>query len=380
MPDDISHAARVRDKEQLKHAKAGPDWSCRYCRSQQRKLSGECAICGAPQDEEEYMRRMREESEIDSFFQEEKTKSKKVISKPAKKKLAKKKSKKSLKVTAKPKLAPRNWTKVRNGFLAFLAVCLVVTGGYFLFRTKIVDVSVDTVAWQHSVLVDRYRVYHDSGFDESKPHKAFNVKTHGHRHHHYKQVRDGFRTEHYTVRETCGTKTEHYTVREACGQTCSTTPRTCRSNKNGYATCTGGNRTCSTKYCSRSKTRQVTKYCNVAKTRQVPKYKDVSVTEMWYSWNVWRWGHNRTVNETGNSTETFWPADNKVRLNSGLSEGEQERTSRKASYNVVFIDEENEKYKYTPQSLTEFQQFKVGSTHRIKTNLAGSVELAKESE
>jgi hypothetical protein len=39
----------LTDPDGIRQAKAGPDWTCRYCGSRQRKLDGNCANCTAGQ-------------------------------------------------------------------------------------------------------------------------------------------------------------------------------------------------------------------------------------------------------------------------------------------------------------------------------------------
>src|SRR5262245_29907288 len=51
MPADPSAAASVVDPALLRMARAGANWRCRYCGSDQRAFDGTCAQCGASQGE-----------------------------------------------------------------------------------------------------------------------------------------------------------------------------------------------------------------------------------------------------------------------------------------------------------------------------------------
>ncbi len=49
MPGSTEYESRVTDERQIRNAKAGADWSCRFCDSAQRKNDGTCARCGVDQ-------------------------------------------------------------------------------------------------------------------------------------------------------------------------------------------------------------------------------------------------------------------------------------------------------------------------------------------
>jgi len=46
-PDDISESNAIRDPEQLRLAKAGPDWQCKFCDTLQNSTGQFCVHCGA---------------------------------------------------------------------------------------------------------------------------------------------------------------------------------------------------------------------------------------------------------------------------------------------------------------------------------------------
>lgn len=46
-PDNISEDAAIRDPEQLRLAKAGPDWACKFCGTRQNSTGLFCIHCGA---------------------------------------------------------------------------------------------------------------------------------------------------------------------------------------------------------------------------------------------------------------------------------------------------------------------------------------------
>ena len=96
-------------------------------------------------------------------------------------------------------------------------------------------------------------------------------------------------------------------------------------------------------------------------SRAEPRYAD------WYTWKVWDWGHDRTLKTSGKSTaDPHWPSEGEMKLNQGVSLGEQERVERRERYTVVFSQEGEQRFTYKPQSLAEFQRYTPGSEHRIR--------------
>ena len=48
MPEDVQTAPEVTDARLLEFANAGENWTCGYCRRQERNLHDRCSACGAP--------------------------------------------------------------------------------------------------------------------------------------------------------------------------------------------------------------------------------------------------------------------------------------------------------------------------------------------
>lgn len=356
--ESVADGAAVTDPDLIKHAVAGHDWHCAYCGGSQRRLDGKCQNCsGAQEDSEPTSSKKRESS----------TSTQTTYSYPA-----------SAPTSANQEAVDsysNSWEthtrEVRQGrgrfsnnkSLIALATLVILTGGaWFLFRTTEKIVTVASVEWRHVVAVERYKIIPDSGFDENIPNDAFNRQSEGRRVHHHDRV-------------SCGTTEESYTEREQDGESCYTTPVRCSSNDNGFETCSGGDRECSPKYRNVTKYRTVTKYCDE------PRY------ETWYSWNVWRWRHQRYVEESGSSVDTKWPSEEKINLqqgplaesdqqNTALAVGEKERIgSRTATYNVVFVDGKGKTYDYKPQGLADFQNKSVGSRHKAKYSIIRGIHF-----
>jgi len=86
------------------------------------------------------------------------------------------------------------------------------------------------------------------------------------------------------------------------------------------------------------------------------------------------------VAENGSDTKTFWPSKEKLALNKHCTGKETERTSKGATYKVVFTDEDGEKYDFEPKTDSEFKQFSIGSQHKILVSVARGVEIVRETK
>lgn len=382
----------VTDAKLLEQAEAGPDWECRFCASHQRRDNGDCANCGAKQGESRNHETkwddgsvgpsgegLTEREEIAADIEKDLTLSdtepgvyEAILDAEAKERRAARISTGSYRkhtpapvavdIDPEPSWRPerrRFWSReVRLVTAAVLGVISLVFLGYFLFRTRLVNVAVATVHWEHKVSVERQQIVRDEGFAESKPSEAFDVESLGSRHHHDDKILDGYDKVPYEDRYQCG---------ETCTTTprrCSKTPVNCTSNKNGFKSCsggdercTGGDRSCTPKYCTR------TKY------REVPRYHNEPVYRTFYQWHVWRWVPNRVLVESGADNDPFWPSDTKVGL------GDRERANRSSSYEVIFEGPDHDKHNYTPKSLDEFRRLTPGTIRQLKVRIIGANEL-----
>jgi hypothetical protein len=189
-----------------------------------------------------------------------------------------------------------------------------------------------------------------SGFAEARPSNAFEIVEDGSRHHHYTQIPDG-------------TSREAYTERVACGQSCRTTPVSCRSNDNGFKTCAGGDRVCSTRY------------CNDVRYRTVPRFKSVSVSATWYRWHSWQWKVVRKLETHGTEDVPSWPSDSEVALDAGCGEGEKERLTHEAAYEIGFETNENKRVIYQTRDLAQFLELRAGTVKRLHIDGFKRVQL-----
>jgi hypothetical protein len=211
--------------------------------------------------------------------------------------------------------------------------------------------------------IDVFNADHE-GFRETIPTGATEITSVGQKVHHQEQVLDHMETEHYTEQVPDGYRSESYTEQVSCGQDCTTTPKSCHeectSKKNGFASCkqvcSGGGRSCKTRYCSESRTRQVPKTRTEYRTRQVPRYRSEPRYAEAFHYKTWDWAADRTVRAAGvEATGVHWP-DSGART-TGLPAGEQEREQRHARYTITLHYHGDETVRFavpTPEALAPF--------------------------
>lgn len=333
MPGDTSSATTVTDPALLRKATAGSNWSCHYCRSSQRRLDGSCARCGAPAAEAEQER----ESGTLKPTTESSPEASTDPDEPA------------------PRLPWYRNESYRSALLIGAIALAIAALSWWLLVPHAVSVRVSAVYWRHAVAIERYSVVREEGWYPAGD--ALTTTNEGPRVHHYDHRR-------------VGSHTEYYSVQVACGETCTPIPHSCSescsSNKNGFATCrtscTGGGQSCSTKYCSERR------------SRSVDDYRDFPIYQPYFSWTAWRWHHQRDVALSGTTTETRWPSSERdEHLGEGLVRGEQEREGAHSSdYRVTFTNSADS-WHTSPNSEAVFHAYAVGGAWEIKVDRLGII-------
>jgi hypothetical protein len=315
MPGDTAAAPTITDAALLKMAEAGKNWTCAYCGSHQRRLDGSCQQCGAS---------------IAQALAD--------IDKPEAQR------KRPLWQRIKP------WVKKHKIAVGVAsAVLLIILIVMWSRREREYKAVVDGASWTQTISVERYQIWSRDGWRDSTPSGAFDVVSRGQQIHHYDSVLDGYDTQYYTEQVACGQECRD--VPESCHESCS-------DNGNGFATCTtrctGGGQTCSTKYCSEQRSRQVPRY------RQEPRYAEG------IAYKIWDWGFHRKVDATGTDFKTLrWPTE-EARLGLGLVDPrEKERESRSGTYDVTLRYDDKEKLRFSV-SLDELPKFENGTKHDLK--------------
>jgi hypothetical protein len=229
------------------------------------------------------------------------------------------------------------------GALVALVVAALSVTLYFVLRPP-PGAKVTSVEWTHSVIVERYQWVANEGF--TPPAQAAEVQRDGERVFRVDKVPDG-------------TRTETYTEEERCGEDCSRSSRRC-TTVNGKQKCTSDRR-CTTRYCSRTK------------TRQVQQFKDVPVMRPHFTWKEWGWKQQRIVTRAETGGTPAWPTDEEIALEQDVRPGEKERATREARYRVIFRTPEGKYVDYAPTTLEEFLRLGVGTEHALEVDDAGEV-------
>ncbi len=369
MPENVETAESVTDEKLLRMATAGENWQCAYCGSGQRALDGGCGGCGAGRAEKA-------------------TQARAAAHQPAM-----------------METAPRPRSRLPL-VLIVVAACVLLLGTCALLvkhksappardtmaasRETVVDhdLTVTRAHWKRTVSTDHWQLTDREGFDP--PDDAVDKKKAGEHVHHQEQVLDHMETLYDSVEVPDGTRTESYTEHVACGQNCTTTPRTCRqnckSNKNGFATCndvcTGGNQSCTTKYCDETRTRQVSKTRTERRPRQEPRYRSEPRYAPWYTYKVMDWVQVATVDAEGDDITPSWPDASAPPQDAGkhvpaappkaaATDHPTNQERRVETFEVTFADDKGAVYRYAPSTPEELAGFGPGTRHKMRAASRG---------
>lgn len=337
-PDDISIEKRVDEKLEVL-AKAGPNWSCKYCGCSTRNTSGDCLHCGG--------------------------------TKPVSKKEEAKRTVFAEDAPQKPSGKNRIVKYLVSACVFFVLVFSFYKLTKYIMRPHVGRLVSTEIACQqsHEDLIEEYQ----EGFDV--PLGAYQVSNLGLRFHH-------------NIQRVIGSHDERYSERVVCGQdchpipvSCSTTPVTCyttqkscsnrcTSTKNGFAnctqTCTGGDRVCGggQKMCTGGGTSCEKRYCNEERHRTINDYGTFPVTQDYFSWKIKVWKNERKVRKTLDScSET---------CEDQVTGDERLASSKKEQFLVMTEDGSQKTY-----NTARCESLEVGSTYEF-TDSFGAKDFKKQ--
>jgi hypothetical protein len=172
----LSDEEEVKDKSKIAEARAGADWQCEYCSSENKALNKFCQSCGNPKDGVEKARQekinytppvVREqyrEPNIDNLPKE------------------------------KPK--PISYWK-------WLVVLAIAGALYYLFKPQKEQITITGFQWERTIKLEHYDWFEESGWDLPNGAKLLSKRQAVH---HNNQVLAGYRTESRWVEVQTGTK------------------------------------------------------------------------------------------------------------------------------------------------------------------------------
>jgi hypothetical protein len=387
MPADPSQVATVTDPALLRMAKAGANWSCAYCGSDQRALDGGCARCGAGRGEGANAVEL------------------------------------AAGVAPQAPRVHRAWRGSRTAAIAGAAIIALGIGTCAIAtrrhpapadpwavqqptattaivipppRTEFVG-TVTSVSWQRTTTIETWQLAPHDGFTSEVPEDALAITPAGQHVHHYDDVLDHDETEYDDVEVPDGYRTETYTERVSCGQDCTTSPRictpsctttprtcsqSCTNNKNGFATCTtnctggtqscttnctGGTSTCTTRYCNETRTRQIPKTRHERRPRIVHKYRKEPRYAAWSTYKTWEWIATSHADEMGNDISPKWPdAGAVVQKDASAPKSGDRREIHKETLSATITTDDGASHSYVPADENELARLAPGSTHKVR--------------
>ena len=266
-----SDAEIVTDKEKIKEARAGADWVCSYCTTQNKSLEKKCKTCGSPNFEKENNKKLEQKIYTTANVPRD-SKPKEKVKQPTK-----------LVKPAKPKKELSKKEKIGCILIPIIVLVLTLIIIGLSFISKEIDVEVVEKTWHRTINLEEYKLVTES--DWSIPAEGTYVSSQE-AIHHYDKVYDGTETRTRDVKVKVGE--EEY----VCGQ---------KDLGNGYF---------EDEYCYRDI------YETQSESYEVDVYKDVPVYETEYTYTIWRWTEISPITSEGNQDTLYWakvPIDDKIR-------------------------------------------------------------------
>lgn len=271
-----SDAEEVTDRAVIQQARAGADWICGHCSTQNKIQDSACKSCGNPKDEESQDVALTETEYAPGQAP---------------------KSSATRKRTLHPEENGPKPRKKRRVILPVILLILAIGIGGAIPTT--VDVKVDGFQWERSIqMLHKEAVPHE---EWSTPAGAFDVSSFR-AVHHYDQVFRGYETRTRTERVQTGTR------RVVCGTI---------DRGNGYF---------EDRYCDEPiyESRQV--------EYQEKVYDQVPVYRTKYRYKLWEWvaRNEYKLSSSGQDHEPFWPDKSRYDRDNDVKEGD-----RREQYAVV---------------------------------------------
>lgn len=275
----------VKDKKKIAEAKAGVDWICAFCNSQNHATQTKCNSCGASKNDSE--KKLKEKKyntgEVPHSGKKENINAVPIVDSPKKTKLSKK-------------------TKI--GCL-YIPATILVLGIIFIILANVfttpINVEIVDTHWNREIEVERYLLLTEKDWNVPQGGQLISQQQ---AIHHYNQVQTGTITKTRDVQVKVGTETY------VCGK---------RDLGNGYF---------EDEYCTRDI------YETHTETYEEPVYKQVPVYRTQYTYKIWRWKKSSPLKEKGNDFKPFWPklSGNKIRATDSI-----------AKYSIHILNHKNHK-------------------------------------
>ena len=336
LPED---ARVVREEEEVKRAKGGPDWNCSYCGGDNYGYNNYCTGCGGPRDGSADKEGKEYKAGAIPRSQEDLDKKERV---PKEDKESKRKA--SPKKEPEKKSGPSSLLKIGGGVGCAALICIILVGlcifSFFAFRTQEVSLKVTGLSWERTVEIEELRTITEKGWEGELPSDARYISE-SREVHHYEKVQVGTETKTETVTEKVQTGTEKVKVGV-------------KDLGNGY-------------FEDVYETRPVYKNVQKKVTKDVPVYKDEPVYKNKITYEVDRWQTDRTEKSSGIDNEKpYWPEFT-------LS-GKEREGNKTEIYMVTLAGPEGKSYDYKAKSENEWDKFEMGKSYNAKISGFGSLK------
>lgn len=348
MPNDLENATVLTGKHE-KMAKDGPNWSCKYCKSESRNSRNECSVCGAEENEFDFddsdMPHEEEHKEIIPPSMNS------VINTAPTPSSVGEKVKDQIKfennippfyeddIEDMFKKKPIDSEKILKVFLIGMSMCGFIYLLVYLFTPIRTTATVSDMHWTRTENLEERHLRHGDGWRSSAPSSAFDFEN-------CHQRQNG--TEDCHPYE-CRVRNESYECNCTGGDSYECNCRTsCTSNRNGSATCSQSCSTCRTPVRCSTCTRRVSDTCY----EQCPTYAEYC-NYKYYTWDV----INRAIMSEHNNTPQ-WPE---------LPVHENQRIIRDENYRVILINNNSPHQTFNESvRLNMFTRFRTGQQWEIE--------------
>lgn len=308
LPQD---APEVTEAKALERAKAGPDWTCAFCETDNPSTNAFCSSCGAGRDGSKPREVVEHRDDA-----------------PPPAPLA----------APPPPPAPANPKFKRGCQIGCLALAAFALFVWFLGRPKETTLTVTGYRWERTVAVEELRTVTEEGWEGELPAGARTLSSSREIHHH-NRVQIGTETRTRTVSERVQTGTERVKVGE-------------RDLGNGY-------------FEDIYEDRPVYEDREHEESYEEPVYREDPVYRQRYRYEVEKWVSSRDAKAQGQDRTPRWP-------DAGLGSKEREG-QRTEVYEVLFEDRDGAGRVYRARDEVEWQGFEPGTEVRAKVRSNGEI-------
>jgi len=362
MPDSPLTAPALTGELDRK-ARAGANWTCRFCNGESRADRTECEVCGAARDEEPPKQVVPEASPVPAKPARPVSPVRPTTPVRPVKVASSTKEPTPYRSLYEPDEELRSGVDSETVFkfvvgvgAAILAIWLMV----WAFTPNSTVVAVNTMTWSRErVLLERHS-YTGEGWRSSAPSGVYSWD-------HCETRQRGTescnphscncRNESYQCNCTGGVSYEcRCTTRNNCS-------RSCTSNRNGSATCSercSPSRSCSTCRTPRQCSTCSRRVCSTC-------YDQCPVYAQWCQYRYYRWDRVSQARTAGNEHGAVWPNLN--------AQGPLQRIESTESYTIRFTDTRSDRAWVRDYSFDAYERFNLGQRWNIEWTRAGGFDL-----